>query len=135
MLVAYFTTDDVNLALALDFAARQGITIHPLEPRDGAAPGHCDALLYDWDFWPAGRREQALAELLAAPACRPVALHGYSLQEEQAEALSRRGVAVHRRLRLQVFQHLRQAIVAGRVAEANGQDRGRAHHEETERAA
>jgi hypothetical protein len=122
MLVAYFTTDDVNLSLAVELAARQGMNLQPLEPRDGAAADNFDALLYDWDYWPSGRRSKALAELLAAPAGRPVALHGYSLGEEETEALCRRGVAVHRRLRLQVFQHLRQAVIAARVAEANGQD-------------
>jgi hypothetical protein len=135
MLVAYFTTDDVNLSLAVEMAARQGITLLPLEPRDDPAPGHCDALLYDWDYWPAGRRDEALEELLAAPAGRPVALHGHNVEEEQAEALCLRGVAVHPRLRLQVFQQLRQAIIAARVAQANGQDSGRTPGQEAEGAA
>jgi hypothetical protein len=64
-----------------------------------------------------------------------VARHGFNVEEEQAEPLGRRGVAVYPRLRLQVFQELRQAIIAARVAQDNGQDPKRLFGQEAQGAA
>jgi hypothetical protein len=121
MLVAYFTTDEVNRSLALEMARQQGLTLLPVEPRDGP-PDEVDALLFDWDYWPVPRREAALAELLAGAGRRPVALHSYHVEAAQAEGLRRRGVAVHRRLQPDVFRSLRQAVLAARVRKACGED-------------
>ena len=122
MLIAYLTTDEVNQDLARSLAEAHGITVYPVSPRE-ALPGLCEAVLYDWDYWPAGRREEALGELLAGPAPCPVALHGYNVDPEWAEVLRRRGVAVHRTLRVEVFESLRRAVLAVRDAAGRGRAR------------
>jgi hypothetical protein len=122
MRIAYLTTDAVNEDRALEMAQRHGITLCPLAPGDGPPDGSFDAVLCDWDYWPA--REEVLEELLAGPAARPVALHSYNVGPDQAAALRRRGVAVHRHLRAAVLGSLRQAVLAARVAAACGLRRG-----------
>lgn len=122
MRIAYLTTDEVNQDLALSMTEAYGITLCPLSPREAPPDGLFVAVLYDWDYWPADRREQVLVELLTdRPRC-PVALHSYNVDPDQAEALRRRGVAVHRRLRTQVFGSLRRAVLAARVAAACGRN-------------
>jgi hypothetical protein len=76
MRVAYLTTDEVNEAEARQLAEDHDITLCPLAPRDGPPGNEYDAVLYDWDFWPADRRREAMAELL-----------GYNLNEDAAERL------------------------------------------------
>src|SRR5262249_45660612 len=97
MRIAYLTTDEVNENQALELARRHGINLCPLTPKDGPPDGSFAAVLCDWDSWPA--REATLDALLAGPATRPVALHGYNVGPDQAKALRRRGVAVHRHLK------------------------------------
>jgi len=68
-------------------------------PRDPSPDGQFDAVLYDLDHLPAPERQQTLAELLAGrgPHGR-VAIHSFTLEDAQMEALRRRGVGVFRRL-------------------------------------
>jgi hypothetical protein len=120
MRIAYLTTDEVNQNLALELAQRHGLTLCPQEPRDVAPCGSFDAVLYDWDFWPADRKEDVLAGLLAGPVAQPVALHSYHVDREQAEALRQRGVLVWRVLDTSLFAALRQAVRGTRVAAAQG---------------
>jgi hypothetical protein len=47
---------------------------------------------------------------------RAVAVHGYDLEEGQAEALRRQTVAVYRCLRPGVFRFLRRAVRTARAA-------------------
>ena len=122
MRIAYLTTDEVNEGRALEWARRHVITLCPLAPKDGPPDGSFDAVLCDWDYWPG--REETLKELLAGPATRPVALHSYNVGPEQAKALRRRGVAVHRHLKAALLGSLRQAVLAARVAAACGLRRG-----------
>jgi hypothetical protein len=112
MRIAYLTTDEVNEQRAQQMAADCGITLCSLAPKDAPPNGEYDAVLYDWDYWPAGSQREVLAELLSGPLTHPVALHGYNLQDAQAEALPRHGVAVYRRLHPQVFRFLRRAALA-----------------------
>jgi hypothetical protein len=119
MRIAYLTTDVVNRNLALELAQWRGITLYPQEPREAAPCGSFDAVLYDWDFWPAERKEDVLTELLSGPVAPPVALHRYQVDPEQAEALRRHGVLVWRILETCLFASLRQAIRAARVAAAH----------------
>jgi hypothetical protein len=97
MRIAYLTTDEVNLHLAEGMAAACGLTLYPLWPRESPPDGGFDAVLYDWDCLPQPERQKLLAELLAGPRPRAVALHGYNLEDGQAEALRRHSVAVYRR--------------------------------------
>jgi hypothetical protein len=115
MLVAYLSIDEVNQALAAEMALACGLTVHPVWPKDRPPNGEYEALLYGWDSWPAERREQVLEGLADGPPHRPAAGHGYSLTEDEAEALRRRGVAVHRSLRPEVFTQLRRAAVLDRL--------------------
>jgi hypothetical protein len=109
MLVAYLTTDEVNLDLARRLAEACGATLYPLAFWESSLDGQLDAALYDWDFLPPSNRQEVLNGLHSGPLPCPVALHGYCLEEGQEEALHRRGIAVHRRLEPEVFQVLRQA--------------------------
>jgi hypothetical protein len=98
MRIAYLTTDEVNQDLALRLAADGGLTLCPRDPRDPPPDGEFDAVLYDWDSWPADQKKRVLTGLLAGPVLRPVALHSYGLEESQAEALRRNGVLIFDRL-------------------------------------
>jgi hypothetical protein len=115
MLVAYLSIDEVNQALATEMALACSVTVHPVWPRDPPPNGEYEALLYDWDSWPAERRKQVLEGLADGPPHRPAAVHGYNLTEDEAEALRRYGVAVHRSLRPEVFERLRRAVVLVRL--------------------
>jgi hypothetical protein len=106
MRIAYLTTDEVNEALALEMAQACGVALCPLAPRDGPPDAGYDAVLCDWDFWPPERREELLAEQ-AGPPSRPLAVHGYNMDEAEEKSLRSRGVAVHRGLRPEMFRLLR----------------------------
>jgi hypothetical protein len=61
-----------------------------------------------------------LTELFAGPRPRAAAMHGYSLEDGQREALRRHTVGVYRRLQPRVFRFLRRAARAARAARAPG---------------
>jgi hypothetical protein len=120
MRVAYLTTDEVNEAEARLLAEKQGITLCPLAPRDGPPGNEYEAVLYDWDSWPADRRHTVMAELLAGPVPHAVAVHGYNLDDEAGERLRRHTIAVYRRLQRRVFRFLRRAAATVRAAREQG---------------
>ena len=124
MLIAYLTTDEVNLDLADRLATGCGAILHPLSFQDGPPNGAFEAVLYDWDYLSPPWRQQLLAELLSRPAPCPVALHGYTLEEEHGEALRRHGVAVFRRLEPGVFLNLRRAGGQTRITSSASQGEG-----------
>jgi hypothetical protein len=126
MRIAYLTMDEVNLNLAEEMAAACGLTLCPLSPKDSAPDEEFDAVLYDWDSWPADRKQDVLAQLPAGRRACAVAAHGYNLGDCQAKALRRNAVAVFRRLQPRVFRSLRRAIHTARAAQArrrNSQDK------------
>lgn len=110
MRVAYVTTDEVNQELATQMAEDCGATLDSLSPRDPAPDGEYEAVLYDLDFLPRDSGRAILAELLAGPASRPVAVHSYQLATRQVAALRQRGCAVFPRLERRVFLQLRSAV-------------------------
>jgi hypothetical protein len=114
MRIAYLTTDEVNKNLALRLAAQWDMSLHPLEPRDPPPDGDFDAVLYDWDHWPANQRPSAL-DGAQERAARPVALHSYSLERDQARALRRSGVLVFDRLELKTLFDLHRAVAQARA--------------------
>jgi hypothetical protein len=120
MRVAYLTTDEVNEEQARQMAQECGLTLCPLAPKDDPPDGAYDAVLYDWDSWPAEGRREALAEMLAGPLPHAVALHGYHLEDDQVEALRRHTVAIYGRLQPRVFWFLRRAVAAIRAAKDLG---------------
>ena len=67
MRCAYLTTDEVNNALALEWAATCGIVLFPLTPKEGLPGREYDAVLCDWDFWPVELRREMLADLRTGP--------------------------------------------------------------------
>jgi hypothetical protein len=120
VLIAYLTTDEVNADLARQMADRFDVSLHLLSPKDGSPDGEFDAVLYDWDHWPVGRQREVMAELLGGSLPHAVAVHGYNLEDAQAEALRQHTVAVYRRLQPRVFQFLRRAVRVVRAARALG---------------
>jgi hypothetical protein len=91
-----------------------------LDPKDPSPDEAFDAVLYDCDFWPIKDQREVLAESLAGYGTRVVAVHGYNLEDDQAEALRRQGVAVYRRLRPRLFRFLRRAVRRVRAARTLG---------------
>jgi hypothetical protein len=106
MLIAYLTTDEVNQHLAMHMAEGCGETVCLLTLSDPPPDEDFDAVVYDWDYLPAARQQAILAELLAGRSHRPVAVHGYNLEDDCVEALRRQHVAVYRVLQPEVFQLL-----------------------------
>jgi hypothetical protein len=121
MRIAYLSIDGVNVSLAVEIAERHGIALSVVEPRDGTPGPEFDGVLCDWDCWPVRGRQDRLAALLVEARSRPVALHGYSVEDVEEEPLRRHGVIVYTVLHAEVFQRLRQAILAARVAAAAGE--------------
>jgi hypothetical protein len=124
MRIAYLTTDEANQDLALELAQRHDIMLCIVEPRDSAPVAGFDGVLCDWDYWPAEAKVPLLQGWLGQASVPPLGLHSYQMDGEQAEALRRRGIAVHRVLEPGVFTALRQAILAGRVAALGGESCG-----------
>jgi hypothetical protein len=120
MRIAYWTTDEVNEDLAHELAAECGDRLCPLTPKDWAADGQYDAVLYDWDHLPAELQQEVMRGLLNGPLPHAVAVHGYGLGDGRAEALRRHTVAVYRRLQPRVFRFLRLAARTVRAARAVG---------------
>jgi hypothetical protein len=115
MRIAYLTTDEVNKELALRLAAERQVTVCCLEPRDPPPDGEFDAVLCDWDHWPADQRPKGLDDVPAAPVGPALALHGYGLGQDQARALRRRGVLLFQRLEPKTFLELKRAADQART--------------------
>ena len=122
MRIAYLSTDEVNVHQAEAMAAASGLTLCPLAPKDPPPDEQFDALIYDWDSWPARQQPEVIAELLAGGLPRAVAVHGYNLEDGQAEALRRHTVAVYRRLEPRVFHFLLRAVRTVHAAKALGRN-------------
>jgi len=116
MRCAYLSTDEVNNALALEWAAGCGINLFRLAPKDGQPGREYDAVLCDWDFWPVELREELLADLSKGPLPCPLAVHGYNLDEDTRMHLRKKGVDVQCSLHRDVFQRLRLAHRQARSA-------------------
>jgi hypothetical protein len=102
-LLGYLTTDPVNAATAETLAARLGIALQIIEPRD--LPWlECEPidLVVDWDFIP----EDYRARLLNGMAVNIVAIHGYGLSDSLASFLPRCGIFCGRRLDQQLMEAL-----------------------------
>ena len=115
MLIAYFTTDEVNEWMAERLAAECGPTLCPTFLKEQPVEDGFDALLFDWDSLPVAWREEALKMLLTRPLDCPVALHSYHLAEKHVQALRARGVQVRRRLEATLFHELFQAVVEAQL--------------------
>jgi hypothetical protein len=115
MRIAYLTTDEVNKDLALRLAAQWEVTICPLEPRDAPPDGQFDAVLYDSDHWPADQLAKALSGASAGSDRRPVALHGYGLEQQPARDLRRSGILLFHRLEPRTLLELQRAVTRARA--------------------
>jgi hypothetical protein len=112
VLCAYVTVDEVNQDLAERLAARAGMRLEIVFPRDAAEAASSAMVLYDLDSLPPADRQALLAGLSLQPAGSGgavVAVHSYYLPPRQARALRRQGVLVARRLRPTMFDRLRAA--------------------------
>src|SRR5260370_19668657 len=106
MKLAYISTDEVNQDLAVQLADECGIAVYSVRYVNARRHDAFDALLYDWDSLPWIRRRDIFLASVASATC-PVAVHGFSLDDEIAEALHQDGVAVFRRLEPRIFTTLR----------------------------
>ena len=116
MRIAYATTDEVNLVLAVKMASRWGATVSLVRPGDLAATARCDAVLHDLDVVPRDQRTAFLEELRHGTQDRPTAVHGYGIADEQAEALRHHGLTVAQRLHRGLLRSLCQAAQPSRAA-------------------
>jgi hypothetical protein len=98
MCIAYMTTDEVNLIVALKLARRLGASVSMVGTGGPVSTDRFDAVLHDLDAVPRDQRSAFLERLGLGATARPTAVHGYGLSEEQAEALRRHGIAVAQRL-------------------------------------
>ena len=106
MRIAYLTLDEVNEHLATLMAGECGATLFRLMPRDPKPDGEFDAVLYDLDSLPPRQQQELLSMLLSSRPFRPVGVHSYRLEEDEAAALRRHGLVVSRRVETAVFQAL-----------------------------
>jgi hypothetical protein len=109
MRLAYLTTDEVNEALTQTMAHARGVALEPRAPKQRPPGSHYDAVLVDWDHWPPEHRAEFLAGLRDGLPARPVAVHGYGLEDGLRADLRARGVVVRRRLGLGLIRLLQQA--------------------------
>jgi hypothetical protein len=109
----YRTLDEVNGDLAARLGEEFAFGVAVSFP-DGPVPGEggAAALVIDLDHQgldPAGRA-RLVGGLSTRPLPGPVALHSYSLQAEEVEALRGNGVLVSRRLDSELFRRLAEVI-------------------------
>ena len=99
----YLTTDPLNAATAESHAARHGLELKVVEPRDLPRLEQDRAsVVVDWDFLP----EDLRTYLLNGTAVQVVAFHGYDLGDSVAGFLPRRGILCGPRLDENFFQEL-----------------------------
>jgi hypothetical protein len=75
-------------------ADERGVPLVLLTLRDLVPDGEHGAVLLDWDSLDQERREELLSRLLSRPGSARIGLHSYSLNEQDAENLRRKGVTV-----------------------------------------
>ena len=92
------THDEVNQFWLQQQADERGVSLVLLTLRDLVPDEAHAAILLDWDSLDQDRRETLLGRLLSRPGSARIALHSYSLNEQDAEDLRRKGVAVLERL-------------------------------------
>src|SRR5262249_8415548 len=106
MRIAYLTTDEVNR----DLAARAGracrATLEDVPHEGTSADNGYDAVLYDLAHLPPHPGRAALDELFAGRLEIPTAVHGYGLEDGQADVLRDLGVIVARRLEIGLMERI-----------------------------
>jgi hypothetical protein len=116
MRIAYVTIDEVNQDLAVRMADRFGADVSGVVPKDPPPDGRFDAVLYDLDAMSPTLRRQFVAVLRSSRPSRPVGVHGYNLEDDEANALRMRGVYVSGSLEPALIQDLCRAVEADRAA-------------------
>jgi hypothetical protein len=99
MRVAYLTADEVHELLAQAMAARCGVWLVPLAPKQVPTDADFDAVVCDWDLLPAEVRRVFREGSLADPEHGPAVGHGYNLGGKKVEAWRHKGVTGFRRLK------------------------------------
>src|SRR5439155_19474518 len=112
MRIAYWTTDEVNPAWALELADVLRVALDFRTPADGAPTVASDGVIYDLDYLPGELRNEVLTELLAGSPSPPAAVHSHNLDEEVVNRLRRNGVIVGRHIGPRLFQALLRAVHA-----------------------
>jgi hypothetical protein len=102
-LLGYLTTDSLNAATAETLAAKYGLDLEVVEPRDLRRLERERAnLVIDWDCIP----EDYQAKLLNGTTVNIVAIQGYNIGDALAGFLPRRGIICSPRLDHHLFQAL-----------------------------
>jgi hypothetical protein len=99
--LTYRTTDPVHAALAAELAGWHNLAVEISFPRDRLPQdGEADGLVYDLDYLGLDTQgwQELFGQLAGTPNAIPTAVHGFRLEEREAEALRRNGVVVSRRL-------------------------------------
>jgi hypothetical protein len=104
--VAFLSIDPVHEEYAREMAARAGLDLEVLFPKDPAHLSNCAAVVCDLDFWPTEGQDHWLSELRTNQPSRRVAVVSYRINERRANALRRQGIEVFRSLSPEVFSDL-----------------------------
>ena len=110
MRFAYLTRDEVNQDLALTFASEHTVELDVYAQGVALDGQEYDAVLFDFDSFPAEEREANLVTLSLKN--KPVAVHSYNLDKRQNRDLRRVGAVTAKCVRAELFGRLVAAIRA-----------------------
>jgi hypothetical protein len=110
--IVYCTTDEVNLMLAERLGRTCGSLVVCTDPSLPAPTDRGSASLHDLDHLSPSPDRTFIADLLAGKPSNTVAVHGYALDEDQAQSLRANGVIVSRSLNPDLFVSIRNAMEA-----------------------
>jgi len=99
MIVHYLTHDEVNAAVALQKAARNGIDLRVIDVRDFDDMIRTERLICDLDHLPAEYRTNLVSRAAAGEPFLWVAVHSYNLSTYEVRVLREAGVTVARTLK------------------------------------
>jgi hypothetical protein len=115
MRIAYMTTDEVNLLVAVEIARRLGVSVSMVGIGRPVSTARFDAVLHDLDVVPRDQRSAFLERIGLGLPDRPTAVHGYGFTDEQVDALREQGIAVAQRLRTGLIRGLVRAAQRSRA--------------------
>ena len=111
MRIGYKTTDEAHWSVALRLAYDCGARLVQMVPAFDAPIHTFDALVIDLDYLIEETRARIVSELMSRPPLAHVAVHSYSLTDEETDAMERNGVIVNRTLGHDLF--IKLAATAG----------------------
>jgi hypothetical protein len=110
MLVTYHTSDEVHEHVGGEMARVCGFRLESVSAHLPLPEGEHDALVVDLDSAPPPQRGALVEELASRMHEYPVAVHSFSLSDEDCLRLKSNNVRVFSKLDPQVFTSLEQAV-------------------------